>query len=153
MISTPRARRLCRRIAGYTLLEVMVASIITSVAAAGTMAAIVAAARMTRQQNHAGTAEASWYAQDTAESLRNMISCQSAWFDPATCAPVGVPGGWVAHALPAPPGGQADQSILDAPARRCYRVTPVDMGGTAGNEYYQLDVRMCWNNDLADCPC
>jgi len=140
--------------AGFTLLEVLVAGVIMSVAAAGTMASLVAAARMVRQQNNTGTAEAAWYAQETAERFRNMMACDSAWFNPANCNPAGpMPVGWTADPLPAPAGGPADQSILDAPARRCYRVTPTDFGGAAGNDYYRLDVRMCWNNDLVNCPC
>ena len=130
---------------GFTLLEVLVASAIMSVAAGGTMVAFIAAGRMMRAQSHPDTAEAVGYAQETMETLRDNIACQPPWFD-AACTPT-LPVGWQADPLPGP---ASTNTILAAAARRCYRVTQQNCA--AAGDCFAVEVRMCWN-DVANCPC
>ena len=137
---------------GFTLMEILAASVIASVVAGGTLAAYVAAARMTRAQSNTGNAEAAVYARETAERFRDMIACDGNWFTAdAACAPTpAMPGGWTADPLPAAGG---TQSILVTGARRCYRVVPQDCDGGGAGDCFQVDVRVCWNNKFANCPC
>ena len=136
---------------GFTLIEVMIASLIATVVAAGTLMANVTAARIVRAESHTMYAEASAYAQQTTEQFRNMVACGEGqpgeWFDIATCNPIGVPLGWTNDALPA--GGS--ESLTQYPnAKRCYRVTPTNCSGV--NDCLQVEVSVCWN-DLTGCPC
>ncbi|MBI2104202.1 MAG: prepilin-type N-terminal cleavage/methylation domain-containing protein [Candidatus Omnitrophica bacterium] len=136
---------------GMTLVEVLIASVITAVSVAGTATAFVAAARMTRAQSNPGTAEAAMYARETAERFRDRVACQGPWFDPATCQPTGLPGGWVRHDLPSSAG---TESIINSGARRCYRVTPRDCGDLGVvSDCLAIEVRVCWNGDFTNCPC
>lgn len=132
---------------GFTLVEVMAASMIAAVVAGGTMAAFVAAARMSRAQNSPAFAEASGYAQETLERFRNSIAADSPW--PADEAD----GLWRSDPLPATGGTQSILDMGGVPARRCYRVTPEDCDGAAGPpDCYAVDVKMCWK-DVTGCPC
>jgi len=131
------------------LSEVLIASLIVALIAAGTMMAFVAAARMTRAQSNPGVSEATGYVRETAEKFRNYIACTPPWFDTA-CAPT-LPGGWQADPLPV---GGGSNSILSTPSRRCYQVTPQDCDGVGGvGDCFAIEVRMCWNNDFTNCPC
>ena len=135
--------------AGFTLVEVLVASVIASVVAGGTMASYVAASRMMRAQSNPASAEAAGYAQDTVERFRNSVACDNAaWFTPATCT-MALPAGWQVDALP---GAGGTDSILNTGARRCVRFTPQDCDGVGGaDDCIQVDVQVCWNG--AACPC
>ena len=150
-----------RRAAGVTLIEVMIAALITSLVAAGTFTAFVASARMERAQNNPQNAEAADYAQQTIERYRSNIACSpggvvanSPWFD-ANCTYTG-PVVWQDDALPDQAGvGTGNRSLLNipsnpAPARR-YCVTPQDCDGdgTVG-DCYSMQVRLCWNGTA--CP-
>ena len=134
---------------GFTLVEVLVASVIASVVAGGTLASYVAAARMMRAQSNPASGEAAGYAQDTIERYRNSVACDNAaWFNPANCAPA-LPAGWQADLLP---GGGGTDSILNTGARRCFRLTPQNCDtNPADNDCIQIDVQVCWNG--APCPC
>lgn len=131
-----------------TLAETMICSLILTVAVSGTMAAFVTASRMQRI-NGPAYAEATLYAQQTMEALRNNIACDSAWFNPATCAFV-APGAWTAAnpPLPAPPAAGTESILNAAPAKRCYRVQPACAGNCV-----QVDVQVCWGSDQAGCNC
>ena len=135
---------------GFSLVEVIIASLIASVVAVGTMSAFVAASQMTRAQSHVGTVEAVGYARQTAERFRNMIACDSPWFNPATCAPTNIPSGWQTDPLP---GAAGSESILATGMKRCYRVTQQDCDGVGGaGDCLGVEVVVCWNNDPA-CVC
>ena len=134
---------------GFTILEVLVASVIGTVVAAGTLMSFVTAGRIMAVQENLSIAEATTYGQESMEHFRNHIACQPPWFD-VTCNYVG-PAGWVRDDLPNAPGG-GSESILATTARRCYRVVPANCGSGA-NSCYSVDVRVCWNNALANCPC
>ena len=134
---------------GFTLLEVMVASVIAGVVAAGTLVSFVAAGRMMAVQDNVSVEEATTYGQESLEHFRNHIACEPPWFN-AACSYVG-PVGWTADPLPNPAGG-GSESILKTVAKRCYLVTPSDCGD-GPSSCYSVDVRVCWNNDLGNCPC
>lgn len=134
-----------------TLAEVMISSLILVVVVSGTMAAFVTASRMQRT-NGPAYAEATLYAQQTIESLRNNIACDSAWFNPANCA-FTAPGAWTPAnpPLPVPPAAGTESILNAAPARRCYRVQPVPPA--ICNGCVQVDVQVCWGTDQTGCNC
>ncbi|MBI4342303.1 MAG: type II secretion system protein [Candidatus Omnitrophica bacterium] len=134
---------------GFTILEIMVASVIAGTVAAGTLMSFVAAGQMIAVQKNLSVAEATTYSQDSMEHFRNHIACQPPWFD-VNCNYIG-PAGWVADSLPPTPSG-GSESILSTTARRCYRVTPSNCG-SGPNSCFAVEVRVCWNNDLVNCPC
>ena len=139
-MTTPR--RACH---GFTLIEIIVASLIAALIAAGTMTAFMTAARIMRAQGHPGTAEAAGYAQGTIERFRNMIACDSPWFDPTSCSPdTDFPTTWTDDPLPTVEAGS--ESILSVPGatrRYCFTIEDCDQDGAAG-DCYALHVKMCW---------
>ena len=134
---------------GFTILEVLVASVIGGVVAAGTLMSFVTAGRIMAVQKNLSVAEATTFGQESMEHFRNHIACMPPWFD-VNCAYVG-PAGWAADPLPPAPGG-GTESILNTVARRCYRVNQADCGSGLGG-CFAVDVAVCWNNNLAACPC
>jgi prepilin-type N-terminal cleavage/methylation domain-containing protein len=134
---------------GFTLVEVVVSSVIGAVVVGGTMAAFVAAGRMIRQSDTMAVAEATGFAEQTLERLRNMVACDSAWFQ-APCAP-NPPTGQVTDPLVTADGrpytGGTDSILQMGPVRRCYVVTPACDG-----ECFKVDVKVCWG-DLTTCTC
>lgn len=142
------ARR-TQSVGGFTLIEVMMAGVISALVAGGTMAAFVTAARITRVQNNPSTTEAVGYARDTVDHLRNMVACDPGqWYAGAGCTPA-LPAGWVAEPIGFGAGGS--ESILNGPTRRCYRAQPADCDGVGGaGDCVAVEVRVCWN-DLANC--
>ncbi len=137
-----------RAAAGFTLVEVLVASVIASVIAGGTMMAFVTAARINRTQSNPDMAEASGYAQQTVERFRNLVANDAAW---AGWITTNADGAWHTDALP-PPGSGGTESILDKGPKRCYRVTAEDVDGVAGTDAYAVSAKVCWK-DLTGCPC
>lgn len=137
---------------GFTLAEVLISSFIGAVVTAGTMAAFVAAARMLRDQADFASAEATAYAVQTLERLRNQVACDSPWFTPP-CSATNLPTNWTTDPFQAFDGSAYDggtESMLKAPpgpARRCYRVRS-DCGG----DCYRAEVAVCWA-DTSGCPC
>ena len=153
--STTVLRRFCGSVVwssqGFTILEIMVASVIAGVVALGTLTSFVTAGRIMAGQNNLAISEATMYTQDSMEYFRSNIACQAPWFDP-NCTYIG-PLGWtdVNALLPnAATGGS--ESILGTTAKRCYLITPNDCGG-GPNSCYSVEVRVCWNNALVNCPC
>ena len=139
------------RVRGFTLIEVIIASLITSVVAAGTFMAFVAAARMNRVQNNPQNAEAADYAQQTIERFRSNIACGGTWFD-ANCGQT-LPVGWQDDPLPAA-AGAGNRSLLAlpgavAPLRR-YCVKPANPIDCAAGDCYSVQVKVCWNGTV--CP-
>ncbi|MBI2495741.1 MAG: prepilin-type N-terminal cleavage/methylation domain-containing protein [Candidatus Omnitrophica bacterium] len=136
--------------AGFSLVEVLVASVIGTVVVGGSMMAFVAASRMMQTQNTPAFAEAAGYAQQTLEKYRNMIACDSPWFNPATCAPLPL-NTWTEDSLPLP-GSGGTESFLSSGVKRCYQVTPQDCDGTGGvGDCLKVEAQVCWNG--ASCSC
>ena len=134
---------------GFTILEVMIASVIAGVVAAGTLMSFVAAGRMMDVRNNMSTVEATTLGQDSMEHFRNHIACQPPWFD-VNCTYIW-PAGWFLDPFI---GGGGSESILGAAARRCYQVTSNDCGTGIPNSCFIVDVRVCWTGDLVGaCPC
>ena len=148
-----------RDCAGFTFIEMLVASVIAAVVAGGTMAAFVTAGKITRAHNAGSFAEAEGYALQTAEQFRNMISCAqpadlNAWFDgSANCLPtLNIPTAWTTAQLP--PGGGTTKTIQNSAAVRRYRVTEADCDedGAAG-DCLQMSVKVCWDGaNPGACP-
>lgn len=143
LVSCLRTQRAVGR-AGFTLMEVIMASVIASLVAGGTLAAFIAAARMTARQGSPAYAEAGGFAQQTLERIRNAVAADDTWFQ--TQAAIGT---WIADALP---GGGGSESIQALPAKRCYLVTPRDCDALPGNDCYSVSVQVCWR-DFTGCLC
>jgi len=156
-----RSRSFATAKQGFTLIEVMIASVITSLVAAGTFMAFVAAARMNREQNNPQNAEAAGYAQQTIERFRSRIACSPAdipaspWFD-ANCNAT-LPVGWQDDPLPPGNPGAGSESLLNSPNNvapnplRRYCVTAADCDGDAAvGDCYSIQVRVCWDGIV--CP-
>ena len=102
---------------GFSLTEVLVALVILSVLAAGTLMAFVAAIRISRAS---GTGQATIFlAQQTAERFRNKIACNQG--GPATDTWYG----GTATCDPTPPVGPQADPVTGA----TYEVTQVDCDG------------------------
>lgn len=127
---------------GYTLTEVLVASLLGSVVAGGTLMAYVTASRMLQGALHPDLAEANILAQQTIERFRNRVAADDGWLASR------VPRGWRKHAISFSSGTESIRT-LGAGARRCYRVRncPPALGNC-----YAMQVKVCWN-DLTGCPC
>lgn len=147
---------------GFTLVEVLAASLIASVVAGGTLMAFATAARISRQQSSTAAAEATGYAQRYLEGIRNKVTqdlstvppdptktwlglnASSTWIDaPITDAE------WFSET-----GG--NDSIRQMGVKRCYRVTnEVHCHQTTGPDCYAVNVAVCWDklDQPRPCPC
>ena len=146
-------RPLMSKLRGLTLVEVVIASLIASIVAGGTLTAFVASSRMMGSQDLVTNAEASALAQETIEQFRNRVTAIQAdmdWW--AAQAASTANDGWVAELLPPSVGGT--ESKLDAAtSKRCYRVRVADCDGVGGpGDCYAVQSRVCWN-DVSICPC
>ncbi len=149
---------------GFTLAEVLVASVIAAVIAGGTMMAFVAADKMMRTRTNPALAEAAAYGQQTMERYRNKIRCGPAeipdlpdWFDTVTCAPTAnLPTTWTNDPITTQVGNTGSESISKLGGlKRCYQVVQNKKCGTGDPlvaDCYSLEARVCWDND-AVCPC
>ena len=143
---------------GFTFIELLMASIVATVIAGGTMAAFVTAAKITREQDVGAYAEAGGYVVQTAEQFRNMVGCSqgelNAWFDQSpACAPTGnIPSTWTT--APLPPGGGTTETIQNNNAVRKYCVVPDDCDGVGGvGDCLRVYVRVCWDRSTPGaCP-
>ncbi|MBI3010979.1 MAG: prepilin-type N-terminal cleavage/methylation domain-containing protein [Candidatus Omnitrophica bacterium] len=140
------------RAAGFSLVEVLVASAVGAVVVGGSMMAFVAASRMMQTQNTPAFSEAAGYAQQTLEKYRNMIACDSPWFVAGTCLPsASLPTTWTEDPLPLS-GSGGTESFLSTGAKRCYRVTSQDCDGASGvGDCFAVEAQVCWNG--ASCSC
>ena len=122
------SKHLLKARSGFTLLEVVLAAVIGSVIAGGTMIAFVTALNISHRAS--GTSEAAHLAQQTIERFRNRIACDDGWFDPATCAASGLPAGW-----------QPDGGLPPAITARDYQVTA---GCNGEPDCVTVQVRVQW---------
>ena len=144
---------------GFTFIELMMASVIATVIAGGTMAAFVTAAKIMREQDVGAYAEANGYAVQAAEQFRNKVGCAqtgelNAWFDGSpACAPTGnIPSTWTTAPLPS--GGGTTETIQNDNAVRKYCVVPADCDGVGGvGDCLTVYVKVCWNGTVpGTCP-
>ena len=159
---SPFVARPWPRSAGFSLAELLVASVIGSLVAGGTLAALVTAARIMRARSNPAAVEADLLAEQTIERSRNMIACAPPWFDPSTCAPVagagGMPTTWRSDPLLDAQGqpysvSAAPNSVLAGDATRMFCVIPTDCDGVEGlgpGDCYAIHVRVCWRG--TPCP-
>src|SRR3990167_7537129 len=95
---------------GLTLLEVVIASLVASIVAGGTLMAFVASTRMTTSQDLMTSAEASALAQQTIERFRNEVDATTT----ELADRVGL--GWVNDPLPG--GGGSESNLNPGPTAR-----------------------------------
>ena len=130
---------------GFTLIEVLIGSVIASVVAGGTMMAFVTAARITRRQNAVALAEDSSYAESTLERLRNDVAADEVLLSTKAASP----STWWCDNLPISGGSE---SILGLNTKRVYRVRAEDCDGVGGpGDCYALQVKVCWGNHGCSC--
>ncbi len=152
---------------GSTMVEVLVASIIGAVMAGGTVAAVVTAARMTRQSDSMASQEANGYAQHLLEELRNRVAADDTFF---RCAPAaawingnssttpvdtmqsGCTGNMPQFLLPPNTSENSIQTRYPGTVRRCYRILPAQCDGVGpSTDCFRVNVQMCWGG--GSCPC
>lgn len=119
---------------GVTLTEVLVASVVIVVVAAGTMLAFVTALRIS--QRIPINVEAASYAEQTLERYRNMIACDSAWFKFPCIA---------AATLPLNQNDPLALGALYGNGTRKFTVTSEDCDGVgAPGDCYKVAVTVKW---------
>ena len=143
LINSPSIVETWANLTGFTLLEAVAALAIMVLAIGGTLMAFVTAERVTRNQNQPDYAEASGYAQQTAEHFRNRIDD-----DPATPAFTTGPTWQLDQPLPSPPAPPSP-SILRQGATRQYRLTreDCDVNGVIDllvDKCYAIEVKVSW---------
>lgn len=132
---------------GMTFAELMVASVIAAAVAGGTLSAMVTAARLSLVKASPQIGEATAYSQQAIEPPRNHVAWDDFWLLLPADGGIG-DGTWLDVSLPPP---TSSESILQPPGaerRRC--VMPVDEDGDNQTDYYQVQVRVCW--DGTACP-
>lgn len=135
-------------VAGFTLLEVIAASMLAALIAGGTLMAFLSSSRMSSSSIH--VEQASYLGQQTLDHYRNRIACDDAWFSSADCTAAGIPSPGEEDPL-SPNSGVGNF----ADAKRCYVMTPryFGPGGQIDPpDYYEMTVTVCWNGDAA-CAC
>ena len=143
---SPKPRALARG-TGFTLIEVVVASLLAAILAGGTLISFLVSAKITRES--VTVAEATAYAAQTIEEFRNEIACDQPWFnDPGIeCGFSGIDGELpvtlTSHDLP--PAAQSALRILEFNTTREYEVWARDCDGdTVVGDCYQVTVRLTW---------
>lgn len=138
---------------GFTLTEIMVASLIGTSLAGGTMMAFVTAMRLNRQQGNPSFIEAELLAQETLERHRNDVWEGSPFLFDVNGVPQATP--WTAEAL-TPPNTTSEsiENMNGVAARRCYRVVPEDCDGVGGTgDCFMVQVQVCWSAIDPTCNC
>lgn len=126
---------------GVTLVEIVVASVLATLIVGGTMLAFLMSA-MLAQRHTPNQAEGVFYAQQTIDRFRNRMACDDPWFaGSANCS------------FQTPLRDQRDDikpdtsPLLRAPGgSRRYTVQPVDLDRDGFTDYYQMTVKVCWND-------
>lgn len=126
---------------GFTILETLVAALLTSVVAGGTLMAFVSAARMVREESSPASVEAASYAQQTVERFRNKVATDDTWLSTQA-------GVWGNDSLP---GSGGSESILTTGASRRYCIKSVSAANCGGLDgCFAIRAQVCWNG--AACP-
>ncbi len=146
---------------GFTFVEVLVASVLASLVAGGTLVSFITASRLTGERALPETAEISLLAQETLERLRNRVDTDSNFLPAQATASVDGGGNpvWIDDSSFAPADrGSGSVLLAGGGTKRCYRVIGEDCDGdgiqAGGSEVdcYAVQVKVCWN-DLTGCPC
>lgn len=134
-----------RRELGFSFIELMAASLITSVVAGGTFMAIATAARLTSTQASPQVGEAMGFAQESVEKPRNHVATDDPWFGIS-------PGSWQDDPVSPPVGSESINQVAN-PAERRVCVVEEDCGGDGNNDCFRVKVKVCWKgNTAANCP-
>jgi len=148
---------------GFTLVEVLAASLIASVVAGGTLMAFATAARISHQQSSTAAAEATGYAQRFLEGIRNKVQQDpdpvtgKTWLEANADLSLSnvLSNGWIDAPITDPAGG-TDSIRQNNGAKRCYRVRKeVSCHNTTGPDCYAVNVAVCWDklDQPRPCPC
>ncbi len=126
---------------GMTLIEVLAASVIGALLAAGTILALVMGVKLSRAS--VTSSDASAYAAQTIERNRNRIACDDAWFN-SGCTYAG-PGPSVEQ--PDAPALPTDSSLEPLPdVNRRFTMEPKDCDGVDGpGDCYLMTVLLHWD--------
>jgi prepilin-type N-terminal cleavage/methylation domain-containing protein len=129
---------------GFSFVELLIASLLISVVAAGTMASFIASARITQDQNATTMTEAGGRARQTLESLRNKVSGTDTFFSKAngnwSAVDTGVSGSSYG------PTSASPLSVTNQKSENEYRVFPQDCDGDGSTgDCYSVAVRQCWD--------
>lgn len=133
---------------GFSLAEVLIASVLITVVAAGTMASLIASAKMTHDVNASTMAEAGGQASQILETMRSRVAADDTFFadhagmDNWTYASLGQPNQGPNGNYP----GGSPLSTLNQDAMRKYRVFQQDCDGDGKTgDCYSVAVEQCWD--------
>ncbi len=135
------------------MVEVLVAAVIGSLLAGGTLMAFVLASKISKESLQ--QAEALSYAVETIERFRNRVACDDVWFDDAgvDCNFSGVdanlPVAMTTDALPGPTVPRTSALIGRGMSEtRQYQVQTNDCDGVGGADCYTVNVVVNWTPKL-----
>jgi prepilin-type N-terminal cleavage/methylation domain-containing protein len=126
---------------GFSLVEVLVASVLAAVVAAGTMASFVTSARITRWHNATTMSEAGGHSLELLEQFRNVVGADATgdFFKDNAGA------GWLPIPIGTIKGTTSALSVTHQAATREYKVTAIDCDGVGGTgDCYALSVKTDW---------
>lgn len=133
---------------GFTLIEVLAASVVATVVAGGVLTAFLVAARMPRRQGNEAQLEANMLAAQTLEWMRNQVATDTTFFADQAAL------GWQEDV---PPPATTSESVLALGGERWYCVWAADCDGVGGaGDCYAAQVKVCWNGTpcpAAGAPC
>ena len=128
-----------------TFAELLVASLIAAAVAGGTLSAMVTATRISLVKASPQIGEGTVLAQQSLEPPRNHVAVDD-WLSVVP----GPEADGIWRDIPLQPASSTE-SILQPPGaerRRC--IMPIDEDGDTRTDYYQAQVRVCWEGTA--CP-
>jgi len=138
---------------GVSLIEVLVAAVIGSLIAAGTLMAFVLSSKVTTESVE--QTEALHFAIETIERFRNRVACDDVWFDDSgvNCNFGGVdtnlPVALTSDPFPLPATPSTSALINHGMSEtRQYQVVPGDCDGAAGADCYTVNVVVNWTPNI-----
>lgn len=128
-------------------MEILMASILAAVIAAGMMASLIAANRITHKHNASTMAEAGGQTQQLIEAVRTQVGA-----DVTGQLLAAGTGGWTGFVFGGDKGQELQLAVSGQAPVGQYRVDPADCDGVNGvGDCYTISVRACWDDSDA-CP-
>ncbi len=126
---------------GFSLMEILMATLLAAVVAAGMMAALVASTRITHKQNASTMSEAGGQSQELMEGIRTKVGADAVGDFLANGS-----GAWTNYGFGADKGQESSLAVSGQEASGQYKVQPADCDGDGNvGDCYAVTVRACWD--------